>query len=398
MPEARLRARCYTGNGTAANPSLAYGYDKAGNRSSGTENGATVSSTVATTSNRLTAVGGPQQRSLTYNLLGQLESEIRWDGNRSYSYDALERLSHISINGATVGQYWNNALSQRAMKRTGSVDTRFVYGQGGELLSEVSGANTTNHIWLFGQPLAVVKNGSLYYVHGDQLGRPEVLSTPSRGIAWRANLSGWNRSVAVDQVGGYHLGYPGQYFDSESGLWQNWHRYYDGQLGRYITSDPIGLAGGINTYAYVGGNPVSSIDSTGLFANLAIRGGLQLAFRMGMAQGLQSSIRSAAMRYGAPGMAAACALAGVCTFANNSNPLEGEPGSEETCENKKGNKKQTRRYGADGFPDVDTDWDHPHGGLGAPHVHDWGRPPNGGRPTADDRGPGRLPKPGDPGF
>jgi RHS repeat-associated protein len=95
---------------------------------------------------------------------------------------------------------------------------------------------------------------------------PVGLLTPTTAIttttlAWNATLGLWMVATRSSEL---NLRYPGQYFDDESKLTYNYFRSYDALKGRYTQSDPIGLAGGWNTYAYANGSPLKYIDPMGL--------------------------------------------------------------------------------------------------------------------------------------
>jgi RHS repeat-associated protein len=135
-------------------------------------------------------------------------------------------------------------------------------------MNDGTGLPIREYVWMNDTPVAMVDYSSgspvIYDIHTDQLGRPQKLTDQSGNVDWDGVFDPFGNPSGITGSLTMLLGFPGQYWDSETQLAQNWHRDYDPTIGRYIESDPIGLWGGVNTYAYVGGNPLGAVDPSGL--------------------------------------------------------------------------------------------------------------------------------------
>jgi len=124
------------------------------------------------------------------------------------------------------------------------------------------------YVYVGDQLLAMIKPGeSAYYFHNDHLGTPQVLTDENGNVAWKAVCMPFGGAQILVESVENPFRFPGQYYDQETGLHYNYFRYYNPTSGRYITPDPIGLAGGINLFTYVANNPVNNIDPRGLQTN-----------------------------------------------------------------------------------------------------------------------------------
>jgi RHS repeat-associated protein len=186
----------------------------------------------------------------------------------TYAYDARNRLASVDAGAA---QYQFNGLSQRVGKSTAGNAKFEAYGEQGQVAGEYDAATALQEIVYLGStPVAIVKSASVYYVDADQLSSPRIVRDVANQVVWRWDADAFGARAANEDPGStgtslvLNLRFPGQVFDREVDLHYNHFRTYAPTLGRFMQSDPIGLAGGLNTYVYVEGNPLSRIDPEGL--------------------------------------------------------------------------------------------------------------------------------------
>ncbi len=223
---------------------------------------------------QLTAIG---QDGYTWDDDGNLATMARNAGTYEFTWDSRNRLTMVTDGAATIAEYAYDAFNRRVLKQADGATT--VYGWRGDLLvgEWEDGALARTYVYMPGAdpgatPVAMRTwpAGDVYFVHADHLGRPWALTDESGDVAWAASYDAHGKATVSVETVEFNFRLPGQYYDAETGLHYNRHRYYDPELGRYVSCEPLGVGlGSPNPYLYAEGNPLTFADPTGLFGTVS---------------------------------------------------------------------------------------------------------------------------------
>ncbi|WP_241776786.1 RHS repeat-associated core domain-containing protein, partial [Stenotrophomonas sp. DDT-1] len=186
-------------------------------------------------------------------------------------YSDANRMNAVKQGNAVLESYAYNHRGERVLRTPASGAAQItLHDEVGQWLGNYSATGQAQQqaIWLDNYPVALINTPAtgvpeLAYVQPDHLGTPRVVIDPVRNVAiWE-----WSNKSEVfgNQIPSADpLRFPGQQATDASGLFYNYQREYEPEVGRYSQSDPIGLDGGVSTYSYVGGSPALFADPIGL--------------------------------------------------------------------------------------------------------------------------------------
>jgi RHS repeat-associated protein len=247
-----------------------FAYDQAGNL---------VSAVIQGTTNAFNYVPGNRvvragQSAYQYDLAGRLVRKSSPAGEFRFEWDAFNQLRSVEDTQGRRTEFAYDALGRRTSKSSQGRHVRYVW-ENNVVMHEVErdGEEVT---WLFDRqtfkPFMKVANGSLSAIVCDHLGTPREMFGPAGKLVWAATSDVWGRlRLREGAPTDCPIRFQGQWHDIETGLHYCRHRYYDPEVGRFISPDPIGYRGGLNLYRYAP-NPINWIDPLGLTWNYVIWG------------------------------------------------------------------------------------------------------------------------------
>lgn len=224
--------------------------------------------------NELISIDG---RNLIYDENGNLTD----DGTYEYEWDALNRLKTVTrkSDSALIAEYSYDALNRRAQKmvsNSGDLNgtTRYIYA-GWQVIEERDENDDVVRSYTYGnyidEPITMTNSTDTYYYHTNTLYSAAAITDSAGTVVEQYRYTAYGkptildsqgREIATSAIGNAYL-YTGRRLDFETGLYYYRYRYYSAVLGRFVSTDPIGLLGGINLYTYVGDNPLMWMDPVG---------------------------------------------------------------------------------------------------------------------------------------
>ena len=242
-------------NYTSGTTAQTYAYDASGNRTASTKKAPPAASVALAYnydkgSNRLLSIGGhwstgyTYTESFTYDANGNTLSHTSPFADYTYTYDARNRRTKAYA-GAYATTDLINGLGQRTAQTLALSTDHFVYDEAGHLTGSTtaSGGVLDETVWLGDLPVAVLSGGQPSYIAPDHLGAPHQITNAGGHVEWLWDHDPFGNGLPTGSFS-YDLRFPGQFYDQRSKLHYNYFRDYDPNTGRYIESDPIGLAGG----------------------------------------------------------------------------------------------------------------------------------------------------------
>jgi RHS repeat-associated protein len=216
--------------------------------------------TTSTAGNRLVQAGS---NTFTYDDQGQLTSAY---GN-TLTFDPEHRLTAIG----TTSEFKYDGTGARLEATRSSVTTRYIYDAAGNLLAEADAANQIQRYYIYGAGLLAMAEpaGALYCYHFDATGHTVALTNISKAIVNKYAYSPFGTIANQEETVAQPFKFVGQYgvMTEDNGWYYMRARYYDPEVGRFISEDPLGFDGGdVNLYAYTSNNPVMFSDPLGLWS------------------------------------------------------------------------------------------------------------------------------------
>lgn len=258
-----------------------YVYDSNSNRTLST-NSAGISTATYDAQDRLSAYG---TLTFGYNLNGERTSRVDSSvtpGTTNYTWDAFSNLKQVTLPSGTQIDYQYDGFNRRVTKLTAStVDERYVYLDQTRLLGVLDASGSTVMTFFYGvrnTPEYMIKSGTTYKFFVDHVGSVrQIVNTLTGTVAQELTYDEFGRVLSDSSPGFQPFGFAGGLYDSATKLVQFGQRWYDPEVGRWLSKDPILFgAGDTNLYGYTFNDPVNFIDPSGLFG-VTVTGGFGAA-------------------------------------------------------------------------------------------------------------------------